>query len=50
MKVSEVIEILQKLFEEHGDVEVYKIKHHDYLASIFKSSIIYNEKEKKIEI
>lgn len=50
MKVSEIIETLQKLFEEHGDVEVRKLKRSDYLVPMFKGSIIYNENENIIEI
>lgn len=50
MNVSEVIEVLSNLKEEHGDVEVRKLKRFDYLVPIFKGSIIYNSQTNMIEI
>ena len=50
MKISEIIEVLTKLKNKHGDIEVCKLKHYDYLSRIFKDQIIYNSKENKIEI
>lgn len=51
MTIKEFIEALEELKNKYGeDIEVCKLKRHEYLSTIFKDQIRFNEKEKKIEI
>jgi len=51
MNIKELIKHLEILRQKYGDdIEVCKVKNHDYLASILSDQIVYNCKENKIEI
>lgn len=51
MNIKTFIDVLEELKEQYGeDVEICKLKHRDYLSTIIRDQIKFNEKEHKIEI
>jgi len=49
--LNEFIEELIAIKEKYGgDIEIRKLKHLDYLAPIFKDSVVYNSQINVVEI